>query len=485
MQSRKTVADIWEEVQAEQRRFNRIVRYLIGALILAFLIAGIAAVQSWMKFNSLGDSYQIQIDRSFAQAAISRSDSNRQRQNMRIELIELRESISEQRASSDLPRRVDRTLSTYGDQGEFESIEALLREAVALAEASALGTTLNTSTAYLVEAVLGQLSEPTNTDDASLLSSDQRSLLLAALQKWISPLDLHTEQHWRTLAEEASDPYIRGLGLAGLGSLFYERAQASEEGLNWENGCERAVDNIRQAQLLGAESVQLLLFMGECLRKNGEKLGAFRAFLAALQQQTQTPDMSINDRRLAAHGAGTTLIALDVSAETDPILADQIKAFTKDIRALNLTDSENDEASVLDEALALLEHAVELRELRGEGEIGKIYTSENIGFIYLQLGDWKKAIEHARLIDQEMAMAWNLTVLVIALETLADKTEVAGDNAEASKLRSSAQQSIEKMRLMPVSQFDRAELEKLLSSSHILKLSRVFDAIDTPNGNEP
>ena len=134
MKVQKTVSDIWHEVREEQRRFNKIVRYLVGALIVAFILAGVAAIQSWLKFNDLSGSYQVQIDRTIAQEAITRTDANRERQNMKMELLELRETISQQREYADIPRQVDRDLSARNNRSEIESIEQLVDMAVREAE---------------------------------------------------------------------------------------------------------------------------------------------------------------------------------------------------------------------------------------------------------------------------------------------------------------------------------------------------------------
>ena len=42
----KTVADIWREVQAEQQKFNNIVKVMVGLLIVAAIVAAALAVVS-------------------------------------------------------------------------------------------------------------------------------------------------------------------------------------------------------------------------------------------------------------------------------------------------------------------------------------------------------------------------------------------------------------------------------------------------------
>ncbi|MEM9570564.1 MAG: hypothetical protein AAF996_03800 [Pseudomonadota bacterium] len=480
MKVQKTVSDIWHEVREEQRRFNKIVRYLVGALIVAFILAGIAAIQSWLKFNDLSGSYQVQIDRTIAQEAIMRTDANRERQNMKLELLELRETISQQREYADIPRQVDRALSSRSNRSEIESIEEVVAMAVEEAENSALGKPLNTSTAYLLDAVLQQLLDDSDEDLQGLVGPDERQLLKAAQKTWIDSSSDEVGDIWFDFSQQATSDRMKGVALAGLGLYYYDVSQGAELGLSWDGGCSEAVRLIEEASSLQVNSSTLALRKGECLRKNGDKLRAFKEFFSALQQQS--PDDPIHERRLAAHGAGTTLIALEVASESDELIARQIEGFTQQLEALplianaELAAEQLSEQSprILEQALVLLEHAADLRELRGEGKIGEIYTRENIGFIYVRQKNWDTAIKHAREIDQDMALGWNLTVLIIALEEQANRLQEEGQRSVARRLQDEARKAREKIALLEPGRLDREEIEKLLGDAYTGEVETIY-----------
>lgn len=483
MKVQKTVSDIWHEVREEQRRFNKLVRYLVGALIVAFILAGVAAIQSWLKFNDLSGSYQVQIDRTIAQEAITRTDANRERQNMKLELLELRETISQQREFADIPRQVDRALSARNNRSQIETIEQLVDMAVREAEKSALGIPLNSSTAYLVDAVLQQLRDEADTDLQQLVGVDERQLLSAVQQTWISPSADSVRDIWFDFSKQAESDRMKGLALSGLGLYYYNLSQSAELGLSWDGGCGQAVDLIQEASVYGVNSSTLALRKGECLRKNGDKLKSFKEFFSALKQQA--PDDPINERRLAAHGAGTTLIALEVASESDPLVARELELFTAELDALPLIANAELEAEqsseqsprILEQALVLLEHAADLREERGEGKIGEIYTRENIGFIYIRQQNWDTAIKHARAIDRDMALGWNLTVLIIALEEQANRLQEDGQRSVARRLRDEARKAREKISLLPPGRLDREEIEKLLGASYVDEVEEIYRAM--------
>jgi hypothetical protein len=478
MKPQKVASDSWQHLRDEQRRFRKGILFLVAALILVVLLAGASAIHSWLKLTELSRAYQAQIDLTVAQEAISRTSANRERQNMKLELLELRETISQQRGFADIPRQVDRVLLDPSNRAEVERLAAL---AVEKAEQAALGVSLNSSTAYLINAVLGL----SRGEVQNLVNSDERHLLGAAQQAWINPSVEIVRQSWLDFYDQAESDRMKGLARAGLGLHYYEVSQDAELGLSWNGGCREAVEAFEAAELSGVGSSALALRKGECLRKNGDKLEAFENFFSALKQQSS--DDPIHERRLAAHGAGTTLIALEVAAGSDPLVANKLDQYTAElelfplIASVKLGEAQSSDKSprILEQALVLLEHAAELRQQRGEGAIGQIYTRENIGFIYIRQQNWDTAIKHAREIDRDMALAWNLTVLIIALEEQADRLQDEGEGSVAQRLREEAKRAREKIALLPPGRLDRDEIEKLLGEPYIDDVEDVYRAMQS------
>ena len=89
----KTLTDIWNEVQKEQRQFNKIVRYMMTALIVTALVVGAGVLMSWFKLNNLSSTYQQSIAEAEAQVAISRSTSISNRQTINAQLLRLAEGL--------------------------------------------------------------------------------------------------------------------------------------------------------------------------------------------------------------------------------------------------------------------------------------------------------------------------------------------------------------------------------------------------------
>ena len=478
MKPQKVASDSWQDLRDEQSRFRRGVLYLVVALILVVLLAGGGAIHSWLKLGELSRSYQAQIDLTVAQEAITRTSANRERQNMKLELLELRETISQQREYADIPRQVDRALLDPSDRA---AVESLAEMAIEKAEDAALGAPLNSSTAYLIDAVLGL----SRSEKQNLVSSDERHLMGAVQQAWINPSIEIVRQNWLDFYDQAESDRMKGLARAGLGLQYYEVSQDAELGLSWNGGCREAVESFEAADRLGVGSSALALRKGECLRKNGDKLEAFENFLSALKQQSS--DDPIHERRLAAHGAGTTLIALEVASGSDPIVASKLEQFTEDlesfplIASVKLGEAQSSDKSprILEQALVLLLHAAELRQQRGEGKIGQIYTRENIGFIYIRQQNWDTAIKHAREIDRDMALAWNLTVLIIALEEQADRLQDEGEGSVAQRLREEAKRARGKIALLPPGRLDRDEIEKLLGEPYIDDVEDIYRAMQS------
>ena len=461
----KTLTDIWNEVQAEQRKFNKIVRYMIGVLIITMLIAGVAALMSLLRLNNLSATYQDQIQKAQAQVQVSRAAAVSGRQRINAELLSIRQALNEQKDLDHLPRKIDQVIEQRRKGSDLPSFEQLRRDAISFAKQSAKGMPLTNNRAYLIQEIL---EEHEGWPEEKVLTRDEALLLKGVITYWQTGPTLATEEALSQIANLSNSEEMRGLGNSALAHYYHRVANNNpDDSLGWEAGCRVAVEYANKAERLINRSAQTLLAKGACLRKGGYPFEAFATFLSALQTidaEGRTGTVS-QDLVAAVHGTGTTLIALKSAETRDETktrnLADRINA----LRAMRLTTLDGDPlfdetADELDMARALLNHAAALREKRGEGEIAKLFSQENIGYIYLLKNDWEGAIEHASAIDKQMARAWNLVVLIIALEQRAEDT--SQPRSQRNQDRADAKFARLKLSLMRADELDEKEIAKLL-----------------------
>ena len=148
-EKKKTVVDIWIEVQEEQKRFNRVIRYMTAALLVAAIIAGLAAVLSLTEFRNLQRSYENQINISSAKSQIQNSQAESDRHAMKTELIKLQEENGQNRVYAYLPREADRAIAAAGEH-QTQTLDELIASALMFSKQSAAGDLrLNPSTSYL------------------------------------------------------------------------------------------------------------------------------------------------------------------------------------------------------------------------------------------------------------------------------------------------------------------------------------------------
>lgn len=466
---KKTVADIWIEVQAEQKRFNTVLRYMTLVVVLALTAAGIAAFMSFSEFKNLRHSYQEQIAYSVAKSAVQNGQAQDDRHQMRIELLSLKDENSQNRVFARLPRETDRALVTVRERDE-QTIEDLTRQAHAFAKLSAVGDLrLNPSTSYLIESLL-ELNF--NSPENPVFTPEEVQFMRVALIDWQQPMLDETRQAWTTLLVSSNDPDLRGHASAGLAHFFLRAATASSQRLGWRSGCRETVEMVTQAKALNVESIALNLAAGACLRKNGdfeEAYGMFVDGLTLLANDTTfdvIPDGDLLNKSLlkfridASHGAGTTLIPFAInlaengSSEEGKLESIALTAARLPDEFSELKDQIERSRTVLEVSENFLNSAIKLRQKRNEGEIGEFASKENLGYVYLAQGKWDKALKLAREIDNRMARHWNLIVYAIALQELG--------NADTEEFRS----VVKKIELMRQSGFDSAEIRRLLSNKH-------------------
>ncbi len=428
----KTVADIWEEVQIEQRRFNQIVKVLVGLLIVAAVIAGVLAAVSYLRFNEVTTRYDALIHDAEVAATLSAGDGVRQRQTMVNELLTIREETDAQRQESQLTRQVDQALSAARAGVALQSVAELTTQAVDAAEDHLIGHRLNPATSYLVNSIL----ESRGTQ----LSDDQRRIMATALLDWRTPDASHDSI--RELISQSADDRVKGYGHAALAQYFYKQASAAND-LGASEACTDVVQEVNLAKSAGVEGMVPHLWKGECLRDQGRQKEAFLAYTDALRAGN-VDEETLTNRRLAAHGAGTTLVARAARAPNATLSPDEVssafEALGPIIGEVEGLQGAADEEDPLAAAYALLNYAADMRSKRGEGEVGKSYTAENIGFIFVMREKWADGLKHAQAIDKLIPLGWNLTVLHICASQMAEDPDISSDErklylAEADRAR--------------------------------------------------
>ena len=448
----KTVVDIWEEVQAEQRQFNRIMQILVALLIVAAVVAvGFFIVMS-MDRASFRTQFAEAVSNANASAAISAGEAKREIQRMRTQLIQVQEDLEAQRQQAQLTRQVDQVLAASRAGSRAFSLGELKTEAVDAARQHLSGHRLNQATSYLVGSIL-------SAPDARLTVSET-ALLHAALADWRNPTGAAAEM--QAVIDSTDDPIVKGYGHLGLAQIHYAETNAMDD-LGASKSCEQVSVDVRVAADLGVESMPPYLWKGECLRDAGNEREAFNAFAQALRAGNIS-DESLQNLRLAAHGAGTTLIARAArapDAQLSPAETEEALVALEPIQSKVFgLKGASDAGDPLAAAYALLEYAANLRLKRGEGEVGKIYTAENIGFVFILREKWLEGYTHAEAIDKVIPMAWNLTVLHICASKLAEQSDVPA--SQRAVYAAEAERAKRVLSMMDHGRFGESELKKLL-----------------------
>lgn len=475
---KKTVADIWAEVQTEQRQFNRVIRYLILALMGTAFVAGIAAILSLTEFRNLRQNYKDQIEYAIAESAVQRSQAERERQAMRIELLRLENENSQNRVFARLARQTDQALATAGSTS-FSSVRELQDDALQFALLSATGRLpMNSATGYLVEGLV----EFDRVNEDALFLPDENRLLQAALQDWQQPDADSTRRAWTLLATTAESARLRGVGSAGLAHFEHRLAADNSPRLGWANGCADVVRLVAQAKQLEVTGIGLELISGACLRKNGNYEDAYLAFINGFQAIASEASgnqpnsyFKLEESRLqfelaASHGAGTTLIPFAIRLQQEDAEYNEQNKLEEIFGIFEQLPDDRSEFrdrvlganSILEVAEILLNQAVDIRRKRNEGEVGEFGSKENLGFLYIARKDWDKALELSREIDARMTRHWNLIVYAIALK----KRNLSNTDEYARVLK--------KIELISVDGFDVSEISKMLPPEQITQLRQIL-----------
>lgn len=437
----KTVNDIWMEVQREQAAFNQIIKLLVGLLIIAALIAAAAAAVSYFEFRDMRVAHQKSIQDARVLAKLDSGEAARERQNMTIELIEIREAGVAARENAQLVRSVDRAAAD-GDA------QALVPLAIEAAKDHAAGIRLNTATAHLVATIIDEAET-----GALLIEGDGLAFLKAVELDWTSPTGEAAEP-LRAVAEGA-DADLKPYAHSALARLYY--VNADNNNLQGDSKCDQSISHGDTAVALGIDSIGPSLWKGECLRKQGRTQEAYRAFARAHEwyeanRAHADETLPMDHVRRVHHGVGTTLIALAARDE------------------VQLVDRGLDTAKALDLSEQHLRIAAAMRVQRGEGRIGEVYTAENLGFIAVKREDWPVALDHTSYVDNVLPLAWNLTVRYIAAAEVHHSLSNNGEAASAGLTRSTARNiacdAERTLAAMRYEYFDEDELRRLLPAKY-------------------
>ncbi|MEM5516122.1 hypothetical protein WNY37_04125 [Henriciella sp. AS95] len=447
-----TSADLLAELREEQQSFRFLMTALAAIIGMAAVIVAGSVIYFYMQLSGLKQQYAEQTRLNEMNLRIVAGEAGRQRESTQAAIVAIREENEAARRQADLAREIQRADSVSQASGYKEN-------AMQLAQAHFLGNPLNEVTSQVVGLVLRA-----DGTDGELLSTDERLQLQAALEDWGGQNAEAVRGSMTALLENSESLEAQARGAAGLAALEYRAANDSS--LGWNRGCSTVVDYVNQASARGLEAPMLLLWKGQCLRKRGDALLAYQAFLkAASMLEGGDFDETLLQAQIAHHGVGTTLVAL-VASEQLP--------------------SGQDSESALQEALAELREAARLRAERGATAVGVAYTEENIGFIHILDEDWQTALDHTKRIDDILPLAWNLTVRNIA----------AAENEQALRRSDGSREDIRRMEkiqddtklvlgLMSCNQIDRPELKRLLPARYSAKVDELSRHCEADAGGSP
>lgn len=424
-----TSLDLLRELQGEQKAFRFLIRALAVLLVTAAVIAVGSVIYFYVALQGLKSEYAHQARLNEINLRIVAGEASRQRESTQAQLVAIREENESARRQAELSRELQQA-------GSARQIAAYKDRAVNIARSHVLGKTMNEVTSQVVSMVLRA-----DEGDVRLLRDEEHQLLQAALDDWGGEVDsANVRAAFERLmdAEALSD---QAMGAAGLAMLEYRAAD--EASLVWSQGCSTVVDYVNQATTRDLDAPMLLIWKGQCLRKRGDALLAYRAFSEAAHLiGADSEDITLEQEQMAHHGVGTTLVALAAQRE--------------------LPEGRLYEEA-LQEALSELRIAARIRAERGATQVGVAYTEENIGFIHILDEDWPTALEHTQRIDDILPLAWNLTVRHIAARENEAALRQAGASQDALDYMETIQdETAMVLSLMDCDQIDKPELQRLL-----------------------
>ncbi|MEO0882754.1 MAG: hypothetical protein AAFY34_08450 [Pseudomonadota bacterium] len=461
--STKTSVDIWHEILEEKRSFKGVLRALIVLLAIAALIALGMFYYSYETLTRQENKYLAEFQVLEIRNDVARGDAARERQTVLTQTLDIKEQLARAAKAAvfnDMARRVEEEGARQSD------IDIALEEARLFTS----GASLDVARFALVREVktdkcsggegdlplemclfLEAVSLDWGNNDSRSSGSNEPSERLGVdtpvelINAYLAVVDAEARS-----GVSAYTPYAH----AGLAQLYY--AYADNEQLGVDADCRETVRAMQDAIDEGFEGIGPYLLAGECLRRQGRPAEAHGMFslASAWYEDAKTAPAFKEDRfppdvfRMAYHGEGTTMIAM--------IASDQFPG------------GETEKATALRDAERNLERAASLRRGRGEGDIGGVYTTENIGFIYVISEDWASALYHTEMVNNVLPLTWNLVVRRITGEALYDNISTGGGpNAGLSTAEAAREIACEAEQLlinMKYEYFYETEMKKLLPS---------------------
>ncbi|MEM7663308.1 MAG: hypothetical protein AAF292_13770 [Pseudomonadota bacterium] len=459
--STKTSADIWHEILEEKKSFKGVLRALIVLLAIAALIALGMFYYSYETLTRQENKYRAEFQILKIRNDVARGDAARERQTVLTQTLDIKEQLARAAKAAvfnDMARRVE------ADGARQSDVDLALEEARLFTS----GASLDVARFALVR----QVKDDRCSDTGGALPTEVCLFLEAVSLDWgqndsrSSGSNESSERLEVDAPPELVDAYIavieaeRRSGLtaytpyahAGLAQLYHTYADTDQLGVDAD--CRETVRSTQNAIDAGFEGIGPYLLSGECLRRQGRPAEAHDMFSRAsswyedarnapgFREDRFPPDVF----RMAYHGQGTTMIAMIASGQ--------------------FPGGENEQAEALRDAERNLELAAKLRRDRGEGDIGSVYTTENIGFIYVISEDWAPALYHTETVNNVLPLTWNLMVRRIAGEALyEDITNSTGPNAGLSTADAAKEIACEAEQLlvnMRYEYFYETEMLKLL-----------------------
>lgn len=426
-----TSADLLAELRDEQKSFRFLMRVLAMIVVVAMIVVGTTVVYFFWQLSS--SMQELRAYNSYKDN-ISRAEFARQRETNREELVILREEVEAWQRYADVNEFVQQK------HPEEHITQEHVDDAIIAARRNFTEEPLNEVTTNLLRVVLTAAA-----DQKVRLDQDDRLLLEIALEDSTNENPDDLIDMIQNLQKSVRTERFLGFADAALTELYYKKANANT--MKWELGCEQAVRHADLAVAAGFRYPQILLRKGDCLRKHGEVERAYLAFDEAAswldnQYEDRKSEEPLYLSRLVHHGIGTTLLAMAAS----------------DKLPINLSQQD---------ALAKAEHelteAADRRVRRGATPVGRAYTMENVGFIYIMNEEWDKALSHTAEVDRVIPLAWNLTVRHIAALKKREQLEAEdGPRAEIDDMKRIERETEGVLGLMDCPRIYASELPKLL-----------------------
>lgn len=458
----RTVGDIVQELQHEQKQFNLIIRVLVALLAVTALVMVTLLTTTWNSFSSTQQRFETEILKAEASARVSKAEAKYEMSLITSELQAVKADQDAQRKDISLLQNLNRALAMRG-RGPDMTTAQLIARAKEEARLHALGRRLNTTTATLVSSII-------ELPDAAL-TADELAFLKAMYADWESPDN--SENGLKQLVASATDTRIRALAYAALAQYHFRNRDSIDPAAGPH--CNSVTENVRQAETLGLLALGPLTWSGECLRKKGSSRESLDTFIKALAHLSD-PDATEESKSLVGRGAGTTLISekaagrLEDASRLEELMASVragLQTAVNTARARGDTGAETSMAGLMsasstpmNAARALISYAAGVGP-NAKSDVLGVYTRENIGFTYVIEENWRAGYAAAVEMDDTVPSPWNLIVLYICAGRMLDDGQMLDDKTrqDAALRRTAARETLGQF---DYSWFNESELSTLL-----------------------